>query len=130
MNKRAEAFLWYTYFGCRKEKLDTMPLKEVLIVCAKRAYLDMNRTLQFKDVDHKSFRECVQEKVVEWAEKLIVCTTKEDYDKTHKKACCGIEKAANNLGAYVRSSAEMAQYDNKICVADGARERLLVAYSD
>lgn len=95
MNKEAEAFLWYAYFGFCKEELYNMPLTDALTVCAERAYRDMNRTLRFADgTNHDDFRDAVCETVVEFAQKLIACETRQTYDETFQKACESIQKTA------------------------------------
>ncbi len=96
---RAQAFLWYSYFGYTKEKLDEMSDNEVRKVCAVRAYRDMNRTLRFaRKGKHTGFRDKVCDSIIKWCEELVKDKSENDYNENHLKACLEIVTTANQQG--------------------------------
>ena len=99
MENRAQAFLWYSYFGYTKEKLDTMTLCQAAQVCAVRAYRDMNRTLRFVEKSrHDEFCKKVCEVIVKYAKQLIGCKNQDRYNNKHKDACLEIMQTADQQG--------------------------------
>jgi len=48
-------FLWYSYFGVSVQKAKTMDKNQLMLICAEKAYLDMNRTLSFKIEERNNF---------------------------------------------------------------------------
>lgn len=44
-------FLWHSYLGVSVQNAKTMDTNQLMLICAEKAYLDMNRTLSFKSED-------------------------------------------------------------------------------
>lgn len=46
-NNKAFDFLLYSYFGIKESDLNDQSKKEIPYICAKRAYLDLARTVEY-----------------------------------------------------------------------------------
>lgn len=85
------SFLRTIYFGAY-----TNPYK----AASSRAYLDMNRTIRFKDLDEKirfALRERIDRKLEEAIKELSV-SSQEEYDVWHKNLCLNIQKEYEKVG--------------------------------
>lgn len=87
-------FLWYSYFGisiknaekmCEK-KLCEKDRKNLVIICAKKAYLDMNRTLKFKSDERNNFCADICNVIAEEME-ILLNSNPENFDKSHEAVC-------------------------------------------
>lgn len=117
ITKETFEFLWFSYFGITVETAKGMDSDELIKICAKRAYLDMCRTLEFtnvknkKDEENNSKKENITEKEIKEREAFrdTVCkiiagdischvlkSDVDSFDETHKKVCKFIMKKANN----------------------------------
>lgn len=109
LNQEAIRFFMHSYFGISLEELKNPQKKEsVIIKCAKRAYLDLNRTLNFaekitgnmKSVDkerienHGNFRDDICEIIKKQICENLLESTQENFDGKHKSACEEICTAA------------------------------------
>ncbi len=47
-NKKAFDFLLYSYFGIKESDLNNEDKKDIIYICAKRAYLDFARTVKYR----------------------------------------------------------------------------------
>ena len=66
ITKETFEFLWFSYFGITVETAKGMDSDELIKICAKRAYLDMCRTLRFtEDGDNNSKEENGRETCLE-----------------------------------------------------------------
>lgn len=84
----ATNFLLYSYFGMDPEKLKEKKDEEVINNCAKKAYLDLCRTLRFNDKDetkHQTFRDDICKLIEEKIYGLLqnMSNKKFDFDKEY-----------------------------------------------
>lgn len=99
-------FLWYSYFGISMEKSEEIFSKtpsELIEICAKRAYRDLNRTLRFtkvykdKNDDDKDFCNKVCKFITDNITKLFNTGS---FDNVHKELCSTLKINANDTGYF------------------------------
>lgn len=128
-------FLWYSYFGISiknaekmyEKKLCENDRKNLVIICAKKAYLDMNRTLKFKSDERNNFCADICNVIAEEME-ILLNSNPENFDKSHEAVCEKIiDKAKSKYVLkeefHYGQASEVAEYDHKIYVAYGVLER-------
>lgn len=103
IEKATLEFLWYSYFGVSMQKAETMNKNNLIEICAKRAYRDLNRTLRFtkdykdKKDDDKDFCNKVCEFITENISKLFNAGS---FDNEHKELCSTLKTNANDTGYF------------------------------
>lgn len=96
LSLEAQEFLWYSLFNIKYDELAD-DRDYALIICAQRAYLDMNRTLQFNVSDKKkreNFRDRICAIIITGINKLLKCFDKSEFDCKHSEICYKITAAA------------------------------------
>lgn len=111
ISENAANFLFYYLLGVTLEEIENLEEEEITLKCAKRAYLDMSRTLKFKESyenkcekekkDILLHRKCFSDEICKLIEKNISTILQSQnsvdenlFDKWHHKTCLKIiEKA-------------------------------------
>lgn len=103
LEKDANDFLLYSYFGFDIQELNNKDKKDdVMLKCAHKAYLDLNRTLAFNDglpKTQKGINE-KRENFTKSVEKMIIAEInaynyQNDFDKWHEMVCDKIKEYAD-----------------------------------
>ena len=105
-------FLWFSYFGIRKEdtdeKAENGKKNELITICAQRAYLDLCRTIKFvkdesknniskKEKDERAdFQGAICEIIAGNIKYHILKSDEDSYDDIHKKVCTFIIEKVNS----------------------------------
>lgn len=103
LSENATRFFIYSYFGIN-EPIDKSQKNDIVKKCARRAYLDFNRTLRFdkktelkgtKKIkeEHEKFCNNICEKI---GESIIELFEAKDFDTKHDEICKEIKKEATN----------------------------------
>lgn len=82
-------FLWYSYFGISIKNAENKyenDEKKLVIICAKKAYLDMNRTLKFKSDERNNFCPDICILIAEKMENVLN-SDPENFDTLHEAVC-------------------------------------------
>lgn len=89
-------FFLYSYFGI----IETDDEDSIILKCAQRAYMDLCRTLEFRDKDasHKEFRNAVCNVVQKNIHELLDSDIAR-FDEMHGLACEKIQETADNCNA-------------------------------
>ena len=90
-----EKFLVFSYFKITDKDSE----EEIILKCAKRAYLDLCRTLRFNnnsEKEHVAFCEHVSKKIVEEIQNIPLTLEIEDFDYAHSEICGRIIAFATN----------------------------------
>lgn len=94
----AADFLYFYLLGVTIEDITNMDEKDLIVKCAERAYLDLNRTLKFKKIpkEEKEHYQELQEQKKEFRTKISneiadsimeLLKTKQNYDNWHQDTC-------------------------------------------
>ena len=88
LSSEAQHFLWYSYFTVSYDEL-AKDREAALLLCAQRAYLDMNRTLTFDPdkEDHEDFRNSVCEEIISGIKTKLLSCDKSAFDDNHLRLC-------------------------------------------
>lgn len=96
LEKEAADFFRYSYFGITSKDKE----EDIIIKCAQKAYLDLCRTLTFKEsLDEKKNEEQRHKfrgeicKIIKKEIDILLTSNKTNFDKEHKKACNAIKAA-------------------------------------
>lgn len=93
LSREAQQFLWYSYFTVSYDEL-AKDHEAALLLCAQRAYLDMNRTLTFDSdkEDHKGFRNSVCGEIIGGIRTKLLSCDQSAFDSNHSQLCNHIIK--------------------------------------
>ncbi|MBQ8791414.1 MAG: hypothetical protein IJZ51_08890 [Ruminiclostridium sp.] len=109
ITKETFDFLWFSYFGITAKAAEDMNEDKRIMLCAQRAYLDMNRTLRFtednnneskeknnSEKERENFRNTICGIIADNIKRHILKSDEDSYDDIHKKVCTFIIEKVNS----------------------------------
>lgn len=108
VSETAADFLYYYLLGVTLEDIEKLNDKEMSLICANRAYLDMNRTLKFSEPcekkEEKEKRKCfchtICDLIVKKVLNMLENSHTDQFDDWHSETCLQIINVARQFPGF------------------------------